>query len=158
MEKPYKLLYPMRVCLVAASHQEKENFMPAAWVYPVSAEPPKFAVAIAKQRYTYDIIQSSGYFTINVPGFDLALKIEKFGRLSGKDGDKFKAWGVSKEKSEKIPSISIAETLYTLECKLDREVELGDHSLFIGDLINVKTRKEGKGVYQSQKHSSLLEI
>lgn len=156
MEKPYKLLYPMRVCLIGASYNGKDNFMPASWVYPVSVSPPMFAVAIGKARYTHALLKSSGFFTINIPGFDLAEKMEKFGRLSGRDSDKFKAWGVTKEKCEKIPSVAIVETLCTLECKLVKEIETGDHTLFIGELVNIKNRKEGKGIYQS--NSGFLEI
>ncbi|MFH1520033.1 MAG: flavin reductase family protein [Candidatus Micrarchaeota archaeon] len=155
MENFYKLLYPMRVCLIGASHNGIDNFMPASWTYPLSASPPIFGVAIAKARYTFDLMKSSGFFTINVPGFDMKDKLEKFGRLSGRDGDKFKAWGVTKEKCE-IPSVAIAEALYTIECKIVNEIEVGDHIIFAGEVVNVKKRREGKGIYQSK--NGFLEI
>jgi flavin reductase (DIM6/NTAB) family NADH-FMN oxidoreductase RutF len=148
-EKSYKLLYPMRVCLISASHEGKDNFMPAAWVYPVSAEPALYAVAISKKRFTYNLIGKSGYFVINVPGAKLKDKLEKFGRTSGKDWDKFRLWGLTKEKCEKIPCVSITEALMSMEMKVSIEYEIGDHVLFIGELLHVKERKKAKGIYQS---------
>ncbi len=149
IEKQYKLLYPMRVCLISVSCDGKDNFMPAVWVYPISAEPVLYGVAISKQRYTFELLKKSKYFVINVPGFDLKDKLEKFGRTSGKDGDKFKLWDMTKEKCENIPSISIKETAISMEMKSVKEIELGDHVLFVGELIHVKKRNETKGLYQS---------
>lgn len=147
----------MRVCLLSASHGGKNNFMPAAWVYPVSANPPLFGVAVGKQRFTYNLIKENGHFAINIPGVDFKEKLEKFGRASGIEGDKFKLWGVTPEKCGKIPCFAIAEALATLEFKLVKEIEFGDHVLFVGELVNIKKRREGKGIYQAAE-SKYIEI
>lgn len=150
LDKPYKLLYPMRVCLISATYEGKDNFMPAAWVYPVSAEPVLYAVAISNKRHTYSIIEKSGYFVINLPGAELKEKIEKLGKISGKDLDKFASWDLTKENCEKIPSVSIKETNMSLEMKVEIEYEIGDHVLFVGELVHAKERKKAKGLYQDK--------
>ena len=150
-EKPYKLLYPMRVCFISASHNGTDNFMPAAWFYPVSASPPLFAVAVGKQRFTYSLIKSSGYFAVSTIPFEAKEKIEKFGRTSGRDGDKFAVWGFKKEKCEHIPSVAVSEGLETFELKVINELEIGDHSLFIGELVGYRKKRDGKALYQGKE-------
>lgn len=140
----------MRIVLVSASHKGKNNFMPAAWCFPLSSEPPIFGVAIAKKRHTYGLVHESLEFVINIPGADLIEKIEKFGRTSGRDGDKFKEWNVTPEKSKKVGAFGIAECLVSIECRVVNEIEIGDHILFCGEALNVNKRREDKGIYQKE--------
>lgn len=156
MEKPYHLLSPMRVVLISASHGEKDNFMPASWCFPLSFEPKLFGVAIAPERFTHGLIEKSREYVINIPGAELREKIGKFGRLSGKDCDKFKEAGLTREKSEKVNAVSIKECLQSIECKVVDELRVGDHIVFVGEVQNIKIRKQGKGIYQ--KNSELVEI
>jgi len=156
MEKLYRLLYPMRIVLISASYNGKNNFMPAAWCFPLSFEPPIFGVAIAKKRHTYGLVHESREFVINIPGADLIEKIEKFGRTSGRDGDKFKEWNVIPEKSKKVGAFGIAECLVSLECRVVNEIEIGDHILFCGEAVNITKRREGKGIYQ--KEDRIIEL
>jgi flavin reductase (DIM6/NTAB) family NADH-FMN oxidoreductase RutF len=156
MEKAYQLLMPMRVVLISASSNGKDNFMPASWCFPLSFEPQRFGISISRNRFTYGLIHSSKEYIINIPGADLKQKIEKFGRVSGKDADKFKAAGLTKEDSEKVGAISIKECLQSIECKVVDEIEVGDHIIFVGEVQNIKVRKSGKGIYQ--KGTELIEL
>lgn len=156
MEKPYYLLTPMRVVLISASNTGKYNFMPACWCFPLSFEPKLFGVAISKKRFTYGMIHESKEYVINIPGADLKEKIEKFGRISGRDCDKFGVVGLTPEKSEKIKTVSIKECLASIECKVISELETGDHVVFVGQVQNLKIRKQGNGIYQ--KNTELIEI
>lgn len=156
MERPYYLLTPVRVVLVSASSRGKDNFMPASWCFPLSFEPQLFGVAISPKRFTYGMIHESREYVINVPGADLKEKIGKFGRISGRDCDKFRIAGLTPEKSEKVKAVSIKECLASIECRVVDELEAGDHAIFVGEVRNVKIRKEGRGIYQ--KNSELTEL
>lgn len=156
MERPYHLLSPMRVVLVSASSGGRDNFMPASWCFPLSFEPQLFGVSISPKRFTYGMIKESREYVINLPGADLKETIEKFGRISGRDFDKFGKAGLTPEKSEKVNAVSIKECLASIECKVVDELEAGDHVIFVGKVENVRVRKEGKGVYQ--KNSGLIEL
>lgn len=145
MEKIYRLLYPMRVVLITASHQGKDNIMPAAWCYPLSADPPIFGVAISKKRYTYHLIHEAKSFAINLASPEMKDAVETCGKTSGKDKDKFALAGLSREKGK--ATTVIAQSPATIECELIDEYEIGDHVLFVGKAINVIKRKEAKGLY-----------
>lgn len=145
MENLYHLLYPMRTCLITSSYGGKDNIMAASWVFPLSMVPPLFGVSIAKKRYSYELIQKAGAFGINIPGPELEKVMLVCGRKSGKDSDKFKETSLTKEKGERV--VLIKECSASIECKVVREIEAGDHVLFVGEVIKVIKRFDAKGLY-----------
>ena len=156
MESAYNLFKPMRIFLISASCEGRDNFMPATWCFPLSSEPQLFGVAIVKKRFTYDLIQKSREYVINIPGEGLAEMIEKYGRITGRDNDKFALAGLTREKSEKISAVSIKECLQSIECKVINEIETGDHVIFVGKAENVKLRTSGTGIYSAS--SGIIKI
>lgn len=156
MKKPYYLFTPMRVMLISASSNGKNNFMPASWCFPLSFEPLMFGVSISKKRFTYDLIHKSKEYVINIPGSELKQVIEKFGRVSGRDQNKFALTTLTPEKSEKVNAVSIKECIQFIECEVINEIETGDHVLFVGQVKCIRVKKQGKGVYQ--KNGELIEL
>ncbi|MEM4707724.1 MAG: flavin reductase family protein [Candidatus Anstonellales archaeon] len=147
MEKLYYLLYPMRVCLITSSYSGKDNIMAAAWVYPFSFDPPLFGVSVSKKRFSYDLIKKGSAFGINTCSPDMKEAVLVCGRRSGKEIDKFKEAKLTKEKGKFVPLIK--ESPASIECEVIKEIEMGDHVLFVGRVINVLKRKEGKGLYHA---------
>jgi len=147
MEKIYHLLYPMRVVLISARDGGKESIMPAAWCFPLSFDPPMFGVAIAKKRFTYSLIHKSKAFAINLASPDMRGGVALCGSKSGKDTDKFAATGWKREEGKR--TVMIADAPASIECEVEREMETGDHVVFIGKAINVVRRREAKGLYHT---------
>lgn len=145
MEKLYRLLYPMRVVLITAQHGKKDNIMPAAWCYPLSAEPPVFGVAIAKKRHTYALIRDSKTYAINLVSPEMKQGVLACGSKSGKETDKFALTGWKKENGKK--TVLIANAPASIECEVIGEYEIGDHVIFAGRAINVIKRRDAKGLY-----------
>ncbi len=147
MEKIYRLLYPMKVVLLTAKHEDRESIMPAAWCFPLSADPPMFGVSVAKKRFTYSLVKGSGKFAINIPTPEMKEGIVVCGTRSGRDTDKFSETGWKKEEG-KLGIPLVGECSSSIECTLEREIETGDHFILVGKVENVIKRKEAKGVYQ----------
>jgi flavin reductase (DIM6/NTAB) family NADH-FMN oxidoreductase RutF len=146
MEKQYRMLYPMRVVLISSRADGKESIMPAAWCFPLSAEPLMFGVAIAKKRFTYSLMHKSKAFAINLVSPDMKDGMMLCGTKSGKDIDKFKAVGWKREEGKK--TVLIRDAPATIECEVAAEHETGDHVVFVGRAINiVKRRDDAKGLY-----------
>lgn len=148
MEKHYRLLYPARVSLITSRHDGKDNIMSASWVFPLSADPPMFGVAIAPKRHSFVVIRDGKAFAINIPGPELEDAVRLCGTESGRDKDKFAATGLTKEEGKKVPLIK--ECSASIECELVEQIKIGDHVIFMGKAINIVKRKESKGIYQSQ--------
>lgn len=145
MEKLYRMLYPMRVVLITARHGEKDNIMPAAWCYPMSADPPIFGVAIAKKRYTYGLIRGSKAYGINLASPEMKEGVRICGSKTGKEKDKFALTGWKRENGKK--TVLIADSPASIECEVIDEYEVGDHVIFVGKAINAVTRRGAKGLY-----------
>lgn len=146
MEKIYRLIYPMRACLITSMHEGKDNIMAASWVFPLSMDPPFFGVSIAEKRYSCDLIRKGKAFGINLPHPELKEATVICGSMSGRDADKFKEAGLSREKGDRVPLIK--ECPVGIECHVVDEVRAGDHILFIGRAMSVVERFEAKGLYQ----------
>ncbi|MEW6749237.1 MAG: flavin reductase family protein [Candidatus Micrarchaeota archaeon] len=148
MEKHYRLLYPARVCLITSRHGGKDNVMSASWVFPLSADPAMFGVAVATKRYSYGLIKGGEAFGINIPGPELEAAARLCGTESGKEKDKFALAGLTKEEGMNVPLIK--ECSASIECELVDEFHTGDHMILVGKAVKIIKRKESKGIYQSQ--------
>jgi flavin reductase (DIM6/NTAB) family NADH-FMN oxidoreductase RutF len=148
MEKPHRILYPMRAVLISSRNEGKDNIMTACWCFPVSADPPMFAVALAKSGLSHELVSGGGSFVINIPGPELSDALMYCGKNSGRDVDKFSNAGLTKVESVMVDAPSIGECQACIECEVADKSEQGDHYLFTGKAIHIESRKEGKGIYQ----------
>ena len=145
----YKILYPMRICLITSRYDGKDNIMTAAWVSPVSWDPVLFAVSVGRERFSCQLIRNGKAFGINLPDERLSDASLLCGTESGRDSDKFSKAGLSKEDGRKVALIK--ECPLSIECELVNEMEAGDHVIFVGKPITVKERFEAKGLYQARE-------
>jgi len=117
MEKPYQVLYPMRVVLITSKSGGKENVMAAAWCFPLSAEPPLFGVSVAKKRFSYGLIREGKAFGINIVGKEMEKGALGAGRGSGRGKDKFTELGMGKEYG-KLGIPLLKDSQASIECRL----------------------------------------
>jgi len=94
---------------------------------------------IVKRSYLYarNIVERKA-FTINVPSAGQVKIADYCGMVSGKNVDKFSTSHITAVKSEKVDAPYIQEFPMILECKLLNTVEIGIHTHFIGEIIDVK--------------------
>ncbi len=130
---PSTFLYPKPTLLVGAMVNGKPNFMTASWSGIACHNPPAISVAIRPERYTFSGIIEHGAFSINVPGSTLAKETDFCGIYSGRDNDKTKLFNIFYGKLENVPLI--ADCPLNLECKVIHSVEIGTHTLFIGEIM-----------------------
>lgn len=149
MEEVYKVLYPMRVCLITSRHEGKDNVMTAAWVMPVSWDPLLFAVAVGKERHSWGMIKGGKAFGLNLPHGELSEAALLCGTESGRDIDKFERSGLELERQGKVPLLK--DCPVSIECELVDSFDTGDHTLFIGKPVRTIKRFDAKGLYQSRK-------
>jgi flavin reductase (DIM6/NTAB) family NADH-FMN oxidoreductase RutF len=147
MERIYRMLYPMRACLITSRHEGKDNVMSATWVFPVSMDPPLFGVSLSPKRHSFGMVRNGKAFGINIPSSEMEAAVRLCGSKSGRDCDKFAEAKLTKEEGIRVPLI--AECPSSIECELVDSLEMGDHTVFVGKAVKTVRRKEGKGIYQS---------
>jgi flavin reductase (DIM6/NTAB) family NADH-FMN oxidoreductase RutF len=77
-------------------------------------------------------------FTVNFPSEEFAEEADFAGIASGRSIDKFPATGLTPERSGLVDAPFIREFPIVLECRLLHATELGSHTQFIGEILDVK--------------------
>ncbi|HJX04799.1 MAG TPA: flavin reductase family protein [Thermoplasmata archaeon] len=118
---------------------EKDNIITLAMCHVFSFKPPYIGVGIAPKRFSYGLFRASKDFAVNIPSRKILNAVEICGSKSGRRTDKFEASGLTKEKAEKITAPLIAECPVNIECIKVKEVEAGDHTWFIGEIVAARS-------------------
>ena len=80
---------------------------------------PMFVAYVRESRYTHEMIEKCGEFTVNIPVGSVDTKILSVcGTKSGRDMDKIKELGLTLVEPENISVPGIKELPLTLECKV----------------------------------------
>lgn len=134
---------PTPVWLVGTyDKEEKPNLATIAWGGICCSDPPSVTISLRKTRHTYAAILERKAFTINIPSQVFAREADYAGIASGRDADKLGVAGLTAVKSELVDAPYVAEFPLVLECRLLQTVEVGIHTQFIGEIIDVKAEEE----------------
>ncbi len=139
-----ELLYPLRTYLIV-SGIEKPNVMAADWVVPLSFEPKLLGVSVGHRRYTNKLIKEFKEFVVAVPTIELLRDVWLAGSVSGAKEDKISKLKLTLVNSRKVRVPSIKECQANLECKVVKEVEVGDHTFFVGEIVDASYGDAFKG-------------
>jgi flavin reductase (DIM6/NTAB) family NADH-FMN oxidoreductase RutF len=125
---------------VIGSYDDKgrPNVMTSSWVGVCSSKPACVMTCLRKATYTFGNIMKRKAFTVNIPSESLASHAAYVGRVSGRDVDKFAETGLTPVKSAVVDAPYVKEFPLIIECQLKQTVELGSHTMFIGEIIDVK--------------------
>ncbi len=133
------IVYPTPVFIVGTYDTNgRPNAMNAAWAGICCSSPPCVTVSLRKATYTYGNIIEQKAYTVNIPSQDYIREADYFGIASGRDEDKLFFSGLTPVKSELVNAPYIKEFPLSLECRLLQSLEVGLHTLFIGEILDVK--------------------
>jgi len=100
-------------------------------------------VAISKNNLTHEFISKSGAFAVSVLDESTPMKlIGLFGFKSGRDVDKLSLCAFKKGVTG-CPLVT-DNTLSLLEVKVIDQVDVGTHTIFVGDLVGAEVLRQGK--------------
>lgn len=128
-----RLLNPCPTVLVsaafpegAAGWKERPQVCAAAWCMPLDYKPPRAALVLAAGQATHEAVAATGELVLNVPGAEIRDAVLAAGRSTGREVDKWTAFGLTPLPSTVIAAPGVAECLAHLECRvLERETALG---------------------------------
>jgi flavin reductase (DIM6/NTAB) family NADH-FMN oxidoreductase RutF len=130
-------VFPRPVALVSIHTEEGDNIITLSWIGTVCSSPPVIAMGIRKNRHSYEMIMKSGEFVVNIPDADRVREADFCGTRSGEDTDKFEKTGFTKGKGKIVKAPLIEECPINIECKLIKTIELGSHTLFLGEVVGI---------------------
>lgn len=136
--KPGNMLYPLPAVMVSVADKEgNSNIITVAWAGTVCTNPPMLSISVRPERYSYHMIRETGEFVVNLTTEKLAYATDYCGVKSGRDTDKWKAAGLTREKASQVLAPLIKECPVNLECRVKRVDELGSHHMFLAEVVAV---------------------
>jgi flavin reductase (DIM6/NTAB) family NADH-FMN oxidoreductase RutF len=133
------ILYPTPVLIVGTYDRGgKANAMNAAWGGICCSRPPCVTVSLRAATYSYGNIIDRGAFTVSIASQDYVREADYFGIASGRDEDKFAATGLTAVRSKVVDAPYVAEFPIVVECNLLHTLEVGLHTMFVGQVMDVK--------------------
>ncbi|MFO7696385.1 MAG: flavin reductase family protein [Anaerolineae bacterium] len=143
---PRTLLYPAPVLLVGTYDAEgRPNIMTAAWGGICCSRPPCIYVSLRAATLTHSLIVAGGCYTVSIPSAGLIQQADHAGIASGRDENKFEALGLTDVQASHVQAPYVDECPVVLECRLVTTLELGSHTQFVGEVIDVRVDEQVLG-------------
>ena len=129
---------------VLTAQDEKDNGCIINTVMQVTSNPLQVAIALNKKNYTNEMIQKTRKFNLSILSEKADFSIyEHFGYKSGRDTDKFATFCDVKRSPNGLLYITKGTNAY-LSAYVQNEIDLGTHSLFIGQLVASENLNDDK--------------
>ena len=128
-------VYPLPAVMVSCGDMKKSNIITVAWTGIINTNPAMCYISVRPERFSHELIKKNGEFVINLTTKELARATDWCGVKSGRDFDKFKEMGLTKEKATIVKSPMIAESPISVECKVDKIVPLGSHDMITAKIV-----------------------
>ncbi len=140
---PQSILYPTPTVVVCTYDPEgRPNMMTAAWAGVACSSPAMVTVSLREATYSHGNIAMRKAFTMGIPSEDQWREADHVGMVSGRNTLKFKTTGLTPKRSEHVDAPYVEEFPVTLECKLFQTHELGLHTQYVGEIMNVLVDEE----------------
>ena len=155
-----RILKKIGLLLVSTNKEGASNVMTIGWgLFGILWDMDFVMVAVRPSRHTFNFIEDTGEFTINVPTLDMADVLEYCGTVSGRDEDKFKQMSLKLIKGTSVSAPIIKQCCLHFECQvvyktrlirenipkeiiLDRYPKGDIHTIYFGKILNVLADKD----------------
>jgi flavin reductase (DIM6/NTAB) family NADH-FMN oxidoreductase RutF len=140
--KPGTLLCPVPAVMVTCVGRDgRSNIFTVAWTGVVCSDPPMLSISVRPERYSYELLQETGEFVVNIPSVREVRATDLCGVISGRDGDKFERAGLTPAPASVVSAPLIRECPVNLECRVTQTLALGSHTLFLAEIVATQVSK-----------------
>jgi len=126
------------IYVLTSSHQDDFNGMIASWVSQISYDPLLVMVAVHPNRYSHQLIEKNGSFALHVID---RRQTEFLARFKGPD-PKSKFSSVRWQRGKTGCPI-LKDCMAYLECKVKARYVPGNHTLFLGEVVDAGSFTDG---------------
>lgn len=135
--KGSEMLSPVPAVMASLGEGDEANIITIAWTGIINSRPPMTYISVRKERHSHDILMKTGEFVINLTTEAILRQTDWCGVRSGRDFDKWKETGLTKEPASVVKCPMIAESPVNLECRVTEVNELGSHDMFMAEIVKV---------------------
>jgi flavin reductase (DIM6/NTAB) family NADH-FMN oxidoreductase RutF len=133
------IIFPTPVFLIGSYDPDgKPNLATVSWGGICNSDPPSLTISLRKATYTHGNIVRNGVYTVSIPNVEQVRAADLVGMISGRDHNKFEVAGLTPIRGTQVNAPYVEECPLVVECKVIHTFELGLHTQFIGQILDVK--------------------
>lgn len=145
----YKIQYG--VYIITSIADKKINGQIATVVFQVTNNPIQIAICLSKNTLTHDYVAKSDVFGVSLLEQETPMQfIGRFGFHSGRDINKFDQ--VNYKTNITGCSLVLDHTLIAMEATVKQTLDVGTHTLYIGELVSSEIIKDGMALTYEYYH------
>lgn len=132
---------PNALALVGSRAGDERNAMTTSWITQLSMEPVLIGVGVDNSAVTHRLIAAGGCFTVNLWDSDDTRVFVKFSKPASYEDGALNGRAVS-EATTGAPVFD--EALAWMDCEVRHSLDLGTHTLFVGELVDAAINVDDK--------------
>ncbi|MGO9133675.1 MAG: flavin reductase family protein [Methylovirgula sp.] len=138
--KVYQLIEPGPVVMLSTAdkgraQKGRPNVMTMSWHMMVEFEPPRIACVVSEADFSFAALRKTRQCVIAIPAVGLAETVVAVGNCSGRETDKFAAFGLTPLPAEKVAAPLIGECFANLECVVADTRLVPKYNLFLLEVV-----------------------
>lgn len=136
--KPGNMLYPLPAVLISVAAKDgRQNLFTVAWAGTICTNPPMVSISVRPSRYSYEMLEETGEFVINLTTEKLAYATDYCGVKSGRDVNKWEKLHLTPVEADQVCAPLLKESPVNIECRVREIKKLGSHDMFLADVLAV---------------------
>lgn len=135
LSKVYGLLEPGPVVLLSTSQNGKPNIMAMSWHTMIEFEPPLVGCVVSGGDFSFAALMATRQCVLNIPSVELAEKVVACGNSTGRNVDKFAAFGLTPKPAALVGAPLIAECYANLECQVVDTQLVSRYNFFVLEVL-----------------------
>ena len=133
------MIYPLPAVLVGCGDApENWNLITIGWVGTLCTNPAMCYISVRPERHSYELLRRTGEFVINLTTEQMARATDWCGVKSGREVNKFRETGLTAVQGNRVKAPVVDESPLAIECRVVETKELGSHTMFIAEVVNVQ--------------------
>ena len=121
--------------LLTTAHKGRANAMTLSWHTMVDFDPPLVACVVSSANFSFAALRATRECVIAIPARRLARAVVSVGNASGREVDKFAAFGLTPLPATRVDSPLVAECFANLECRVRDMRLVPKYNLFILEVL-----------------------
>ncbi|KGX93578.1 flavin oxidoreductase [Pontibacillus halophilus JSM 076056 = DSM 19796] len=130
--------YPGMVAVIGTRTERGVNFMAVGWHAYLSMSPPKYGIAVGRERYTYKALKSQQAFTVNFLSAAHSEFIQLCGTASGVEIEKASCASYRVEIGGVLSAPFLTDAYLVYECEVEEFMDVGDHDWVVASILSCK--------------------
>jgi flavin reductase (DIM6/NTAB) family NADH-FMN oxidoreductase RutF len=126
----------------STDHAERRNGMTLNWATQVSFDPKWIGIGVEKDAFTHELIVAGGVFSLCLVNRDDRAIVRKFTKPVEVDLGARTLNGFPYFDGPVSGSPVLSQSVAYVECEVRQPVEVGNHTLFLGEVVNAAFLRE----------------